>query len=80
MAKRKLFDRLLWIMWWALPVFFGILGGAISYIAVGMAQGKQKEGKYMLIIGLAVTIISAILYTLGIVSILSIVLTFFKIF
>ena len=72
--KVSLFDRLLNIMWWVLPFLFGILGGAISYIAVGMAQGKPKEGKIMLGIGLVMSLIGGFLYFIGILSFVSIVM------
>jgi len=39
--------------WWFLPILFGFLGGAVSYVAA--RDSNRKTGRHMLILGVIMT-------------------------
>ena len=55
-------------LWWLLPVFFGVLGGAVSYLAV--RDQNLKIARWMLVLGAVLTpllilIVPAAIVTIG---------------
>jgi len=56
------------VLWWLLPVFFGILGGAISYVAFYLIYKEKRKANWALLFGIAVTVIVFALGLLGILG------------
>jgi uncharacterized membrane protein len=51
------------VLWWLLPLFFGILGGIVAYFAV--KKRNPKTAKKLLLFGVVMTIITVIVAAVG---------------